>query len=104
MEGPGHCGACHTPRSLTMQEKAPEAKAKAMITSRAAMRRLTAGSLSSLRGENRDGLGTTEQAELAEFLKTGRNDKSVVFGGMSDVVSTVRSISLMTTSPPSPAT
>ena len=26
------------------------------------------------------------EAELAEFLKTGRNDKSVVFGGMSDVV------------------
>ncbi len=41
---------------------------------------------SSLRGENRDGLGTWSEAELAEFLKTGRNDKSVVFGGMSDVV------------------
>ncbi|MFK9700823.1 c-type cytochrome, partial [Escherichia coli] len=41
---------------------------------------------SSLRGENRDGLGTWSEAELAEFLKTGRNDKSVVFGGMRDVV------------------
>ena len=28
---------------------------------------------SSLRGENRDGLGTWSEAELAEFLKTGRN-------------------------------
>ncbi|MBN0387221.1 cytochrome c, partial [Pseudomonas aeruginosa] len=41
---------------------------------------------SSLRGENRDGLGTWSEAELAGFLKAGRNDKSVVFGGMSDVV------------------
>ncbi len=41
---------------------------------------------SSLRGETARRSGDLSEAELAEFLKTGRNDKSVVFGGMSDVV------------------
>ncbi len=44
VEGLGHCGACHTPRSLTMQEKRL-AKARVTTIWRAAMRRLTAGSL-----------------------------------------------------------
>ena len=49
------------------------------------MRRLTAGSPPACAAKTATVWGLGE-AELAEFLKTGRNDKSVVFGGMSDVV------------------
>ena len=85
VEGLGHCGACHTPRSLTMQEKAlSESEGDDYLAGSNAP--IDGWVASSLRGENRDGLGTWSEAELAEFLKTGRNDKSVVCGGMSDVV------------------
>lgn len=85
VEGLGHCGACHTPRSITMQEKALSEKDGDNYLS-GSNNPIDGWVASSLRGENRDGLGTWSEAELAEFLKTGRNDKSVVFGGMSDVV------------------
>lgn len=85
VEGLGHCGACHTPRSLTMQEKSLSDKEGDSYLS-GSNSPIDGWVASSLRGENRDGLGTWSEAELAEFLKTGRNDKSVVFGGMSDVV------------------
>lgn len=85
VEGLGHCGACHTLRSLTMQEKALSEKDGNNYLS-GSNSPIDGWVASSLRGENRDGLGTWSEAELAEFLKTGRNDKSVVFGGMSDVV------------------
>jgi mono/diheme cytochrome c family protein len=85
VEGLGHCGACHTPRSLTMQEKAlSEQDGDDYLAGSNSP--IDGWVASSLRGENRDGLGTWSEAELAEFLKTGRNDQSVVFGGMSDVV------------------
>ncbi|MDU6249754.1 MAG: 5'-3' exonuclease H3TH domain-containing protein, partial [Paeniclostridium sordellii] len=74
VEGLGHCGACHTPRSLTMQEKAlSESEGDDYLAGSNAP--IDGWVASSLRGENRDGLGTWSEAELAEFLKTGRNDK-----------------------------
>lgn len=85
VEGLGHCGACHTPRSITMQEKALSNQDgdEYLAGSNAPIDGWVA---SSLRGEQRDGLGSWSEDELREFLKTGRNDKSIVFGGMSDVV------------------
>lgn len=83
VEGLGHCGACHTPRSLTMEEKALSEKDGDDYLSGSAIDGWIA---SSLRGENRDGLGTKSEAELSEFLKTGRSESSVVFGSMSEVL------------------
>jgi len=40
----------------------------------------------SLRGDYKDGLGSWSEEQLVQFLKTGRSDRSAVFGGMSDVV------------------
>jgi mono/diheme cytochrome c family protein len=40
----------------------------------------------SLRGDHKDGLGGWSEEQLVQFLKTGRGDRSAVFGGMSDVV------------------
>ncbi len=56
VEGLGHCGACHTPRSLTMQEKAlSESEGDDYLAGSNAP--IDGWVASSLRGENRDGLG-----------------------------------------------
>ncbi|AZE52257.1 Gluconate 2-dehydrogenase, membrane-bound, cytochrome c [Pseudomonas synxantha] len=84
VEGLGHCGACHTPRALTMQEKAlSAADGNAFLSGSAPLEGWIA---KSLRGDHKDGLGSWSEEQLVQFLKTGRSDRSAVFGGMSDVV------------------
>jgi len=84
VEGLGHCGACHTPRALTMQEKAlSAADGNAFLSGSAPLEGWIA---KSLRGAHQDGLGSWSEDQLVQFLKTGRSDRSAVFGGMSDVV------------------
>lgn len=84
VEGLGHCGACHTPRALTMQEKALSASdGSAFLAGSAPLEGWTA---KNLRGDHQDGLGSWSEEQLVQFLKTGRSDRSAVFGGMSDVV------------------
>jgi mono/diheme cytochrome c family protein len=84
VEGLGHCGACHTPRALTMQEKAlSAAEGSAFLSGSAPLEGWIA---KSLRGDYKDGLGSWSEEQLVQFLKTGRSDRSAVFGGMSDVV------------------
>ena len=85
VEGLGHCGACHTPRSLTMQEKALNNSDgnDYLSGSNAPIDGWTA---SNLRGDNRDGLGRWSESDLRQFLRDGRNDHTAVFGGMTDVV------------------
>ncbi|EPL15780.1 cytochrome c [Pseudomonas sp. CF161] len=84
VEGLGHCGACHTPRALTMQEKALSANDGSSFLSGSAP--LEGWIAKSLRGDHKDGLGSWSEEQLVQFLKTGRSDRSAVFGGMSDVV------------------
>ncbi|MBS7557012.1 cytochrome c [Pseudomonas sp. RC4D1] len=84
VEGLGHCGACHTPRALTMQEKALSASEGSDFLSGSAP--LEGWIAKSLRGDHKDGLGSWSEEQLVHFLKTGRSDRSAVFGGMSDVV------------------
>ncbi|MGY5331817.1 c-type cytochrome [Pseudomonas protegens] len=84
VEGLGHCGACHTPRALTMQEKALSASDGSDFLSGSAP--LEGWIAKSLRGDHKDGLGSWSEEQLVQFLKTGRSDRSAVFGGMSDVV------------------
>jgi mono/diheme cytochrome c family protein len=84
VEGLGHCGACHTPRALTMQEKSLNAGEGSTFLSGSAP--LEGWIAKSLRGDNKDGLGSWSEGQLVQFLKTGRSDRSAVFGGMSDVV------------------
>lgn len=83
VEGLGHCGACHTPRAVTMQEEA--------LTPMDGPRYLAGSEVDnwvapSLRGDTADGLASMSQAQLVELLKSGRNANSAVFGGMSDVI------------------
>jgi len=84
VEGLGHCGACHTPRALTMQEKSLSAADGTTFLAGSAP--LEGWIAKSLRGDHKDGLGSWSEEQLVQFLKTGRSDRSAVFGGMSDVV------------------
>ena len=82
VQGLGHCGACHTPRGLAMQEKAQDET----NTSFLAGADLDGWWAPSLRGETRTGLGTWSREDLVAFLKTGHNRFGAAFGSMTDVI------------------
>jgi alcohol dehydrogenase (quinone), cytochrome c subunit len=82
VEGPGHCGACHTPRGWAFQEKAFDDSSSAFLQGA----ELDAWSAPNLRGDLRTGLGGWSQDDIAAFLKSGHNDKGTAFGSMLDVV------------------
>jgi mono/diheme cytochrome c family protein len=83
VEGPGHCGACHSPRSVTMQEKGLTAADADFLAGGAPLDGWVA---KNLRGDPRDGLGSWRQDEIVQFLKTGRSHDTAAFGGMTEVV------------------
>ncbi|NHO52737.1 c-type cytochrome [Acetobacter estunensis] len=84
VEGPGHCGACHTPRAITLQEKA--------LTARDGPAYLAGGDAvdgwipPSLRQENRTGLGRWGEDDIVSFLRSGRAQTGSAFGGMTNAI------------------
>lgn len=82
--GPGHCGACHTPRGFTMQEKAYDAAGGADFLGGGAP--IDNWIAPSLRNDPVLGIGRWSEEDLVQFLRSGRIDHSAVFGGMADVV------------------
>lgn len=83
VEGLGHCGACHTPRAITLQEVA--------LTAGDGSRFLAGSQFNgwfapSLRGEAVAGLGRWAGADIEEFLASGRTGKFTAFGEMGEVV------------------
>ena len=82
IEGPGHCGSCHTGRGIGFQEVALSNAGSAEYLSGAVIDGWRA---KSIRGEQR-GLGTWTIAELNDFFKTGRTDTTAAFGAMAEVV------------------
>ena len=83
VEGLGHCGTCHTPRGAGLEERALGAMDGPLYLSGGVVDHYVA---SNLRGDVRTGLGSWSEADIVEFLQTGRTRKAGVFGGMSDVV------------------
>lgn len=80
VQGPGHCGSCHTPRGYAMHETGlddgnPQYLSGALLDGWYAP---------SLRGDMNTGLGRWSEPEIAQFLRTGRNKHAVVFGSMTD--------------------
>ena len=82
VEGPGHCGACHTPRGVAYQEQSLSMADNDSFLSGAVVDGWRA---KSLRGEG-NGLGEWSENDIAQFLKTGRTDKIIAFGAMAEVV------------------
>ena len=77
VNGPGHCGGCHTPKTFLAGDK---------------LRQLLQGGLldswfaPDLTGDSRGGLADWSAAEVVEFLKTGRNARTSASGSMTDVI------------------
>jgi alcohol dehydrogenase (quinone), cytochrome c subunit len=82
VQGLGHCGACHTPRGIGMQEKALDDSSPNYLAGAT----LDAWYAPSLRGDMRTGLGTWSKTDIGEFLKHGHNRVGTAFGSMVDVV------------------
>jgi alcohol dehydrogenase (quinone), cytochrome c subunit len=82
VQGPGHCGACHTPRGIGMQEKSLDDSSADFL----AGAELDAWYAPSLRGDVRTGLGTWSTRDIGEFLKSGHNRVGSAFGSMTDVI------------------
>lgn len=80
VQGAGHCGTCHTPRAVTMQERGYDEDSQDFL----------AGSLldgwyaPSLRQDHNTGLGRWDEDDIFTFLDQGRNRHSVVFGSMAE--------------------
>ena len=74
VEGPGHCGSCHTPRGWAMQEKGGSAADAAYLSGA----ELAGWYAPSLRG--------MEPKTVVDLLKTGRSQHSAVAGPMAEVV------------------
>ncbi|MGI4861588.1 MAG: c-type cytochrome [Janthinobacterium lividum] len=84
VEGLGHCGSCHTPRAVTMQEKAlTEGPDHRFLSGGGAIDGWTAPSL---RNESGGGLAGWTDDDIVAFLRTGRNEHAASFGAMNDVV------------------
>jgi mono/diheme cytochrome c family protein len=83
VQGPGHCGACHTPRGIGLQETSLDESGSNYL----AGAELDAWYAPSLRGNMRIGLGAWSKEDIAEFLKHGHNRVGTAFGSMIDVIS-----------------
>jgi mono/diheme cytochrome c family protein len=77
VEGPGHCGACHTAKNVFGADKNSTALQSANIQDWTAPK---------LVGDDRNGLGRWNTDDIVEYLKTGRNRFSGATGLMAEVV------------------
>jgi mono/diheme cytochrome c family protein len=80
VQAAGHCGACHTPRSVTMNEKALDEASPAFLSGAL----LDGWYAPSLRQDHNTGLGRWSEEDIYTFLKNGRNEHAVVFGSMTE--------------------
>ena len=77
VESLGHCGSCHTPRGVAMNEKAFDGPDASFL----AGGDLNGWSVPSLRG-----MAHWTQQDVVDYLQTGRNSKAAVAGEMTSVV------------------
>ncbi len=80
VQGPGHCGSCHTPRGLAFNEKALDESGAPYLAGGL----LDGWYAPSLRQDHNTGLGRWSEDEIVRFLKTGRNQHAVVYGSMTE--------------------
>ncbi|NVZ18897.1 c-type cytochrome [Pseudomonas costantinii] len=80
VQGPGHCGSCHTPRGLAFNEKALDESGAPFLSGAL----LDGWFAPSLRQDPNTGLGRWSEPEIVQFLKVGRNQHAVVYGSMTE--------------------
>ena len=80
VQGPGHCGSCHTPRGLGFQEVALDESGNRFLSGAL----LDGWYAPSLRNDSNTGLGRWTEDDIVAFLSRGRNRHGVVFGSMME--------------------
>jgi mono/diheme cytochrome c family protein len=84
VQGPGHCGACHTPRGVFLEEQALDDSKDSYL---AGVPVVDGWVAVSLRGDDADGLGAWSAEDIVRTLRSARNSAHAVIGGpMNDVV------------------
>jgi mono/diheme cytochrome c family protein len=83
VQGPAHCGTCHTPRGLAFQEKALDEKDSDFLAGAA----LGGWYAFNITADTHSGIGGWSDAELVQYLKTGRvAGKAQAAGPMAEAV------------------
>ncbi len=85
VQGPGHCGACHTPRNLLLAERADRALQGGTLQvddSQGRARRWSAIDLT----PSARGLRSWSVNDLAQYFKTGTSARGGSFGPMNEVI------------------
>jgi mono/diheme cytochrome c family protein len=77
VEGPAHCGLCHTPRNFMGGDK------DSQLLQGAALQGWFAPNLTM---DKRLGLGDWAEAEIVDYLRTGRTARAAASGPMAEVV------------------
>jgi mono/diheme cytochrome c family protein len=78
VDGPGHCGACHTPKTFLGGDKADQYLRGGF---------LQGWSAPDITGDTRVGVGAWSAEDLVAYLKSGHNRLSAATGPMAEVVS-----------------
>ena len=78
VDGPGHCGACHTPKTLLGGDRTDQYLRGGL---------LQGWSAPDITGDTRVGVGAWSAEDLVAYLKTGHNRVSAATGPMTEVVS-----------------
>ena len=77
VEGPGHCGACHTPKNVFGADRRTHAFGGGLVQDQFAPR---------LDAAERSGLKSWSVDDIVEYLQSGRNGRSHAGGLMAEVV------------------
>lgn len=77
VQGPGHCGTCHTPRTLTGADDT------AKFLQGASLQGWYAPNITAAQP---NGIGDWSEDELVQYLKTGVNDRTIVSGPMAEAI------------------
>jgi mono/diheme cytochrome c family protein len=75
VNGPAHCGACHSPKNMLGADKGPLTGAV-----------LQGWYAPDLTGDRNAGLGRWSSADIVEYLQTGRNAHAIASGPMAEAV------------------
>jgi mono/diheme cytochrome c family protein len=78
VQGPGHCAACHTPKTILFADKPDRALAGATLQNWFA---------ANLTGSKIDGLGGWSHDDVVRYLASGRNSHATAAGSMEEKVS-----------------
>jgi mono/diheme cytochrome c family protein len=78
----GHCGSCHTPRGLAYQERGHDESSRLFLTGMVN----DDWHATNLTGARGAGLGRSDAAAIARFLRTGHADGKAAFGAMAEEV------------------